>query len=136
MREPDQGSRLFKQSVPPLDSSVSASYRLSDTGGVVADVGAFALSVGAVRYACPVVDPPVPDDKRLFLLLRKLGLDDEPAYTFIQELQIMAAANLIARFEAKLDAMRSELTTMRWLLGFGFAALIAAAIAQLFRSAS
>ena len=49
---------------------------------------------------------------------------------------MMAAANLIARFEAKLDAMRSELTTLRWLLGFGFAALIAAAIAQLFRSAS
>lgn len=85
-------------------------------------------------------DTPVPDDKRLFLLLRKLDLDDEQAYTFIQELQNMAAANLIARFEAKLDAkldaMRSELTIQRWLLGFGFAALIAAAIAQLFRSAS
>lgn len=81
-------------------------------------------------------ETPVPDDKRLFLLLRKLDLDDEQAYTFIQELQNMAAANLIARFEAKLDAMRSELTIQRWLLGFGFAALIAAAIAQLFRSAS
>lgn len=53
----------------------------------------------------------------------------------------MAAANLIARFESKLDAMdaklgamRSELNVQRWLLGLGFAALIAAAIAQLFRS--
>lgn len=41
--------------------------------------------------------------------------------------------NLIARFEAKLDAMRSELTMQRWLLGIGMAALVAAAIAQLFR---
>lgn len=80
--------------------------------------------------------PPAPDDRRLFLLLRKAGLGAEDAYTFVQELQNMAAANLIARFEAKLDAMRSELTIQRWLLGFGFAALIAAAIAQLFRSAS
>lgn len=87
-----------------------------------------------------MIESPVPDDKRLFLLLRKLDLDDDQAYTFIQELQNMAAANLIARFEAKLDAkldaMRSELTIQRWLLGFGFAALIAAAVAQLFRSAS
>lgn len=48
----------------------------------------------------------------------------------------MVPANFIARFEAKLDAMRSELRIQRWLLGFGFAALIAAAIAQLFRSAT
>ena len=47
----------------------------------------------------------------------------------------MASANLIARFESKLDAMRSELSVQRWLLGFGFAALLAAAIAQLFRAA-
>ena len=84
--------------------------------------------------------PPAPGDRRLFLLLRKAGLGAEDAYTFVQELQNMAATNLIARFEAKLDAkldaMRSELTIQRWLLGFGFAALIAAAIAQLFRSAS
>ncbi len=45
----------------------------------------------------------------------------------------MAAANLIARFEAKLDAMRGELNVQRWLMGLGFAALVAAAIAQLFR---
>ena len=49
----------------------------------------------------------------------------------------MASANLIARFEAKMDAqmqaLRSELTLQRWLMGLGFAALVAAAIAQLFR---
>ena len=46
----------------------------------------------------------------------------------------MAAANLIARFESKLDAMRSELNVQRRLMGLGFAALVAAAIAQLFRT--
>ena len=49
----------------------------------------------------------------------------------------MASTNLIARFESKLDAMRSEMRSemniLRWLMGFGFAALGAAAIAQLFR---
>ena len=52
----------------------------------------------------------------------------------------MASTNLIARFESKLDAMRSELGSVRselnvqrWLMGLGFAALVAAAIAQLFR---
>lgn len=47
----------------------------------------------------------------------------------------MAASHLIARFEAKLDALHSELKTQRWLLGCGFAALIAAAIAEWIRSA-
>ena len=52
----------------------------------------------------------------------------------------MASTNLIARFESKLDAMRSELGSVRselnvqrWWMGLGFAALVAAAIAQLFR---
>ena len=91
----------------------------------------------------PTLDlpPPAPDDKRLYLLLRQIGLDEEAAYTFVQEIQNMASANLIARFESKLDAMdsklgamRSELGVQRWLMGLGFAALVAAAIAQLFRS--
>ena len=47
----------------------------------------------------------------------------------------MAASNLIARFEAKLGALHSELKTQRWLLGCGCAALIAAAIAERIRSA-
>ncbi len=49
----------------------------------------------------------------------------------------MASPNPIARFESKLDAMRSEMRSemniLRWLMGLGFAALVAAAIAQLFR---
>ncbi len=52
---------------------------------------------------------PAPDAKRLFLLLRGLGLDDEQAYTFVQEVDNMAAANLIARFESKLDAQNTKL---------------------------
>ena len=32
-----------------------------------------------------------------------------------------------------MQALRSELTLQRWLMGLGFAALVAAAIAQLFR---
>ena len=54
-----------------------------------------------------VADARVPDDKRLFLLLRQLDLDDEQAYTFVQKLQNMASANLIARIEAKLDAQNA-----------------------------
>lgn len=44
--------------------------------------------------------------RSIFLLLRKLGLDDEQTY-FAQELQDRAAAKLIARFDAKPDAMHS-----------------------------
>ena len=53
--------------------------------------------------------PPDPDDRCLFLLLRKAGLGNRDAYTFVQELQNMAAANLIARFVAELDALSDQL---------------------------
>ena len=62
-----------------------------------------------------------------------MGASEENAFTLVQGMQSMMSENLIARFEAKLDAMRSELTMQRWLLGIGMAALVAAAIAQLFR---
>lgn len=52
----------------------------------------------------------------------------------------MAAANPIARFESKLDALsvkidslHSELRKTRWVMVAGFAALAIAAIAQLLR---
>jgi len=48
--------------------------------------------------------PPKPNTKRVFLLLCKAGLNKEETYTFVQELENMAAANLIARFESKLDS--------------------------------
>ncbi len=55
----------------------------------------------------PDQPPPAPDAKRAFLLLRRLGLDDEEAYTLLQEIENMAAANLIARFESKLDTQNA-----------------------------
>lgn len=58
-------------------------------------------------------DPPAPDDKRVFLLLQKSGLNAEEAYTMVQEIQNMAAANLIARFEAKLDAQSAGITALQ-----------------------
>lgn len=77
---------------------------------------------------------PSPDDKRVFLLLRKTGLDEDEAYTLVQELQNMAAANLIARFESKLEALgaqqnamiaaqNAKIDSLRWVLGAGLAAL-------------
>ena len=78
-------------------------------------------------------DTPPPSEDRIFELLRKTGLTPEEAFTLFGGIREMASTNLIARFESKLDAMRSELTMQRWLMGLGFAALVAAAIAQLFR---
>ena len=66
---------------------------------------------------------PNPDDKRVFELLCQLGLDPDKAYTFVQELQNMAAANLIARFESKLDAQNAKIDSLRWVLGAGLAAI-------------
>ena len=85
-----------------------------------------------------------PSEDRVFELLRKTGLTPEEAFTLFAGIRDMASTNLIARFESKLDAMtdtmraelgsmRAELNIQRWLMGLGFAALVAAAIAQLFR---
>ena len=85
-----------------------------------------------------------PSEDRVFELLRKTGLEPDEAFTLFAGIRDMASANLIARFESKLDAMtdtmraeigsvRGELSVQRWLMGIGFAALVAAAIAQLFR---
>ncbi len=52
----------------------------------------------------PDSPPPQPDSKRLFDLLLGLKMEPGSAYTFTQEVGNMAAANLIARFESKLDA--------------------------------
>ena len=35
----------------------------------------------------------------------------------------MAAANLIARFESKLDAQNAKIDSLRWVLGAGLAAI-------------
>ena len=45
------------------------------------------------------------------------------AYTFTQGVGNMAAANLIARFESKLEAQKSEIASLRWMIGLGFTLL-------------
>jgi len=59
------------------------------------------------------------------------------AFTLFGGIREVASTNPIDRFESRMDAqlqaIRSELTMLRWLMGLGFAALVAAAIAQLFR---
>ena len=107
----------------------------------------------------PDSPPPQPDSKRLFDLLLGLKMEPEGAYTFTQEVGNMAAANLIARFESKLDAqgsrfeskldaqgsrfdsrldaqntkidaqstqtasLKSEIASIRWMIGLGFTLL-------------
>lgn len=85
----------------------------------------------------PPPNPPSPHpvEETIFELLRKTGLGAGEAFTLFAGIREMASSNLVARFESKLDAVQSELKIQRWLMGLGFAALVAAAIAQLFRSA-
>lgn len=78
----------------------------------------------------PDTPPPQPDSKRLFDLLLKVGMDAGDAYTFIQEVRNMAAANLIARFESKLEAQNAKIesqnaqfASIRWIMGIGFTLL-------------
>ncbi|MDE0102211.1 MAG: hypothetical protein OXN89_07515 [Bryobacterales bacterium] len=52
----------------------------------------------------PDHSPPRPDSKRMFGILVGLKMAPGSAYTLIQEVENMASANLIARFESKLDA--------------------------------
>lgn len=72
-------------------------------------------------------DTPQPDNRRLFELLCQLGLQPVQSYTFVQELKNMAAANLISRFEskldAKIDAQNAKIDALRWVIGIGFVGL-------------
>ena len=74
-----------------------------------------------------------PDDKPIYEALRAGGVPEDLAYTAVQRIRDVAAANMIAQLMAKLDAQNAQLAALRWLMGLGFAALLAAAIAQLFR---
>lgn len=69
----------------------------------------------------PTSTPPTED--RIYELLRKTGLEPEEAFTLFAGIRDMAAANLIARFESKLDAQNAQLAALRWLIGGGFALL-------------
>ena len=83
--------------------------------------------------ATPLTDP---DSLAVLHALSRDDLSPEDAYNALGVLCSMADRNVtdvLDAHNAKLDAMRSELTVQRWLMGLGFAALVAAAIAQLFR---
>ena len=84
---------------------------------------------------------PQPDSKLLFDLLLGLKIEPGGTYTLTQEVGNMAAANLIARFESKLDAQGSrfdsrleaqnakidaqstQIASLRWMIGLGFTLL-------------
>ncbi len=57
------------------------------------------------------------DNERMYRLLRDLGLKDGDPYFVMETLQNMAADNLIARFEAKLDAQNTKFNLLLWMLG-------------------
>ncbi len=81
----------------------------------------------------PLTDP---DSLAVLHAQSRDDLSPEDAYNALEGLRSMAGRNVTAALDAhsaKLDAMRSELTVQRWLMGLGFAALVAAEIAQLFR---
>ncbi len=74
------------------------------------------------------------DDTAIFLAFRGVGMEEETAYRVVKQIQDMAAANLIARFESKMDAQnakidaqtestRRELRAVRWMLGVGLGLL-------------
>lgn len=64
--------------------------------------------------------PSEPDGSRTFALLLKLGADPRDAYASVQEVQSMAAENLIARFESRLEAvaaeLKAEVRSFRWFI--------------------
>ena len=73
--------------------------------------------------------PPSPeaDTGRLFALLLKVGLQPEDAHEFVQNLQRMAAQNVIERFGSELEAqskvqqaevvaVQEDVKSIRWLI--------------------
>ena len=80
-----------------------------------------------------------PDDKVLFHALRTANVAEDFAYTAVQEVRNMAGQNVIAAIganqavmEARFAELKAELSILRWIIGIGFAAVAAAAIARLF----
>ena len=50
-----------------------------------------------------------PDDKPIYDALREANVSETMAYTAVQRIRDVAAANLIAQFMAKLDAQNAKL---------------------------
>ena len=69
----------------------------------------------------PTSTPPIdPDGLAVLHALSRGGLSSEDAYNAVEGIRNMAAANLIARFEPKLDA---QLKFMMWMIGVGVAVI-------------
>ena len=56
--------------------------------------------------SAPVINP---DEQPIFDALVDAGVDPKLAYTAIRSIRQLAAANIIARFESKLDAQNAKL---------------------------
>lgn len=56
-----------------------------------------------------MAEPLDPDDKPIYDALREAGAPENLAYTPVQRIRDVAAANLIVQFMAKLDAQNAKL---------------------------
>ena len=72
-----------------------------------------------------------PDTKRVFLLLRQAGLDEEGAYTLVQEIEAMAGRTVVAEIRALQAEIRGQRAMIWALIGIlgaavcgGLAALV------------
>ena len=66
-----------------------------------------APSLGSYAAPMPTTPPADPDSLAVLHALSQGGLSPEDAYNALEALRNMAAANLIARFESKLDAQNA-----------------------------
>ena len=105
------------------------------------------LNVIEKGYLQPVDDAQESAD--LFDTLKRTGLKGRDVHYVIQSIRDMAAANLIARFESKLDsvnaqvaaqgeslaakleAQNSKFTWMQWVIGIGVGVLVSVGLAIL-----
>ena len=83
------------------------------------------------HWAVPTSTPPAdPDSLAVLHALSREDLSPEDAYNALEGIRNMAAANLIARFEskldaqnAKLDAQDSKLKMLMWMIGAAVAVI-------------
>lgn len=64
------------------------------------------------------VPPMEVDDKRLYHLFRKAGMDEDGAYTAVQEVRNMAGQNIIARMEAQAAELKAEVRGIHRIIGY------------------
>ena len=66
----------------------------------------------------------------MYNILTRAGIQGRDAHVFTQLVEEMASANLIHRFESKLEAQNAKLeaqnatiSTLKWMIGLGLTAL-------------